>query len=341
MVFRRSNVVSVLLFVTLLIGMSYAGSLSVNLNVQKPVMDAGQNTTINASITGGTGNYICSWSYFNPYAPSIGGTFGSNSCNTTFYGNVSDLGTPEQINVNVNDNASNTGSASTDIAINPRLTLNIFASANTIYAGNVIKITNNTFNNTYKVYSGSGDYVSYKYIVPTNVVQEGNSFLFSYPGIYTIKEGVTDTNNETEYASVNITVLSSAIPTAPPLFANITPLQATIDQTQSQNIIVNATGGSGNDVYSFFVNNILTQSTTSNVLVFTPNTKGTYDIYAEVTDSANDVANTVNSVVTVNPLLSVTFRYTLYVPDALGSSKSVFSLPTCTLFAIQLYVYAP
>ncbi|MGC8479763.1 MAG: hypothetical protein ACP5M9_03815, partial [Candidatus Micrarchaeia archaeon] len=65
MVFRRSGVVSVLIFVTLLIGLSYAGSLSVNLNVQRPAMDAGQNTTINASITGGTGNYICSWSYFN------------------------------------------------------------------------------------------------------------------------------------------------------------------------------------------------------------------------------------------------------------------------------------
>ena len=305
MVFRRSNVVSVLLFVTLLIGMSYAGSLSVSLNVQKPAMDAGQNTTINASITGGTGNYICSWSYLNLFSPSKAGTFGSNSCNTTFYGNASDLGNPEQINVNVNDNASNTGSASTYVGVDTKLTLNLNASANTIYADNSIQITNNTVNGSVE-YSGSGNYASYSYVVPANVIQEGNSFLFNYPGIYTITEKVVDTNNEAAYASINITVLPSAIPTAPPLSANIIPLKATIDQTQSQNIIVNATGGSGNDVYSFFVNNVLTQATASNVLVFTPNTQGTYDIYAEVTDSANDVANTVNSVVTVNPLPSIT-----------------------------------
>ncbi|MEM0201232.1 MAG: hypothetical protein QXD23_02400 [Candidatus Micrarchaeaceae archaeon] len=286
--------VSVLFF-----GVSYASTLSVSINTQHYVIDAGYNTTVYANVTGGNGNYTCAWSYFNYYVTSEGGNFGNSSCVAVFHGNQSDISNPDQINVEVKDNLGDTGSSSLLIGVDTRLVLNINPQIDTIYAGNSILFTNNTQNGSIK-YTGSENYVSYKYLnISNKVIQNGNSFFFNKSGNYKIIEEVTDSNNANATAVANITVL----PTYTTVNATLSPTSNTIDLGQYQILKVNATGGTKNYTYSWFVNNIKVSATQS-TFKFYGNNSGTYKIYAVVSDNKSS-SITQNATIIVNPILRI------------------------------------
>ncbi len=335
MVFAKLGIYSVIMAV-FVFGLAYAGTLSVNVTPQQGVIDAGYNTLITTSITGGTAPYTCSWSYFNLFTPSAGGNFGGSSCNVIFYGNASDLGNPEQINVNVNDNSGNSGSGSTYMGVDTRLTLNIFPTTNTVYAGNSIIFTNNTVNGSVE-YSGSGDYISYKYLnVSSNVIKQGNTFLFNYPGVYRITEEVEDTNNANATATANITVLPNAVPAAPPINAILSPLTGTLDVGQSKVLNVNVTGGTGAYTYAWFVDNVIVSGETANIFSFSENVPSTYKIYSKITDSNGATANTVNSIILVNALPSITLKPITQTIDITQTA----SLKNTTINGTPPYTYA-
>ena len=177
------------------------GSLTVSISPQRFVMDVGQTDLMSATITGGDGNYLCTWTWNKFTTPSVGGTFGTGSCSATFYGNLTDQASPDTVTVTVSDDLGDTGSAQTAVAIKPELLLSVTPSATTIYVDNSVTISNTTENATLfteygLTYTGSPPF-SYYYLIPaTGVTESGNGFFFTSPGTYTITEVVTDANGD-------------------------------------------------------------------------------------------------------------------------------------------------
>ncbi len=296
---KRFWILSLVLSV-LFIGASYGATLSVTVTPQHQVIDAGYNTTVYANITGGNGNYTCRWTYNDFFVASRGGSFGNSSCVTVFHGNASDVSNPDVIAVNVTDTAGDSGFGSVYEGVDTRLVLNINPQTDTIYAGNSITFTNNTQNGSVE-YTGSEDYISYKYLnVSNKVTQNGNSFFFSNAGSYKIIEEVTDSNNANATAQANITVL----PIITPINSSISPMHKTVDLGQSVVIKANTSGGSGNYSYAWFINNVKASFNKSN-FTFYGNSSGTYNIYAVVSDNQNSSVKTNNSTIVVNQPLKI------------------------------------
>ena len=101
---RKEIVYTILLSLLVVFPMSVAaGSLSVSINQQRSVMDAGQTNLLTAVISGGNGNYTCDWSYYPFISPSNLASFGPQSCSAVFHGNNSDLASPNVVSVIAND----------------------------------------------------------------------------------------------------------------------------------------------------------------------------------------------------------------------------------------------
>jgi hypothetical protein len=285
---NRLNVLAIL-FGFVILGSAYANTLNIVINQTRTSMDTGQNSLITTNITGGTGNYVCSWNYYPLTNPSHVSYLSTNLCSIIFYGNSSDIASPEVINVAATDNAGDSGSSSTYLAVKPGLSsFTISASQNAIYPGNSINITNST--------SGGLPPYSYSYVVPANVVESGNSFLFTESGNYVITETVVDSEQENLTASTNVIVLQ----TTQPIVVQVVPQHDTIDVGQSVQFSSNAIGGKGSYTYSWFVNGVLNVSSASNAFTFTPKTRGTYGVYVKVSDNYGDSSNSSTSTVTVN-----------------------------------------
>ncbi len=280
----------------ILLGSTYAGTLTITANATRSVIDTGQNSLITTVITGGTGSYTCAWSYYPLTNPSKVTSLSTTACSIIFQGNSSDLASPDIITLNANDSAGDTGSLLMSIAVKPGISsFKLTGSSNTIYTGNTVTFTNAT--------SGGIAPFSYKYInIPASVTQSGNSFLFTKPGIYNITEVVSDSNNENASSSVSITVL----PVVQPITVQISPQTAEADVGQSVQVSAAAAGGTGNYTYGWFVNGVLNLSSPSNTFAFSPSASGIYKIYAEASDNSGDTSDSFNSTITVNQAPTVT-----------------------------------
>ena len=273
-----------------------ASSLSVSVTSQRFAMDAGQNTTVNAIVTGGNGDYTCSWSYYPVTVPSDVSSFGGNSCSIVFYGNLSDLATYDVVAVNANDVLGDMGSGNAHVTVDPELSIAITPSATTIYADNGLSISNSTINSTFDVFSGSGAY-QFSYIVPgAGVTQSGNSFYFTSPGTYKITEVVNDSNGASASASANITVL----PLTPPMvFVTISAPYSTIEVGQSDTVSALASGGISPYEYTWVVNGDQMGASPSNVFTVNSAVASTYHIYAKATDQDGNANRSSNLTINV------------------------------------------
>ena len=297
---RKEIVYTILLSLLVVFPMSVAaGSLSVSINQQRSVMDAGQTNLLTAVISGGNGNYTCDWSYYPFISPSNLASFGTQSCSAVFHGNNSDLASPNVVSVIANDSVGDIGVAQVFVAVKPGLNFLITPSATSVYVGGSVSISNTTANSTVS-YTGSPPY-AYSFLIPAaGVTENGNSFTFTAPGTYVITEQVTDSNDNAVSASATITVL----PPLPPVEVTISPLYSTISAGERVPVTAQASGGTPPYSYVWYVDGVLNSSSSSNIFSFSPVVPSIYSIVATALD-ANGAMNKSSSI-----LISVTSALT-------------------------------
>ncbi len=326
----KLHILASLIFATLFFSLANA-QLTVTVSSQRAVMDAGQNSMVTANVAGGNGAYTCLWTWHPLNRPSQISSFGGQSCVTTFFGNGSDLASPDVIVANANDVLGDTGSGSVNIAVKTALSISITASANAIYAGNGISISNDTTNSTFGVPSGSPAY-TFSYIIPANVIENGNGFTFPNAGTYRIIEVVEDSNGAFANASVTIT----ALPVPVPVFVSISTPSSLLELGQSEQVSAAPTAGVPPYTFSWFVNSVQVASGSSNTLAFIPDSAGTYSIYSEVFDSAGDTSNSQALTINVIGGPSVSLHAT---PSLISAGQSV-KLGNTTIGGMAPYTYA-
>ncbi len=310
--------VGLYVLVSMILGLAFstvwAGTLSVTVTAPTAI-DAGHNTILSASVTGSNAlAYTCNWAYYaNSRGPNPEYSFANQSCTVRFYGNASDLGSPDDIVVTANDVYGNTGSGLAVMGVKPALILQITPSSNTLSEGNSITISNATGNNTV-LFSGAPPY-RFSYIIPRGVIEQGNNFTFPTPGTYEITEEVQDSTNSTVYASVNITVTGFTQPLAVQISAPVN----TLEVGQNANVYAQTSGGTPPYTYNWFVNGAQNAVVTSNTLTFYPSAAGAYPIYANAIDSSGQTQQSQSITFMVIPALSakmVANRTTISVGQA-------------------------
>lgn len=325
----RLSVLAPFVFATFLLAL--AGAATISLSSSRLIMDAGQNSIMNVTVSGGYGVYSCAWSYYNfANGPSDAIPFGNSNCTTTFYGNNSDKFVTAVIDVSVSNDTSNIGSSSAQISIKPYLDFTIYTTQNVIYAGNSISISNSTENfTTDDLYSGSPPY-SYSYTVPNGVVEDGNGFYFPIPGIYAITETVQDSDDNMVSESVNITVLPV------PIFVTLAAPYSTLELGQSE--VITARGREGVPPYSYewFVNNQEEAYGPSNTFLFAPNSVSSYQVYAQISDPYGDTNDSqtldIDAITPVSTVLKAS-------PSLISAGQSV-QLTNNTIGGMEPYSYA-
>ena len=301
------SIMASLLFVALSPALAQA-SLGVTLTSQRTSMTAGQNSLLTTIITGGDGNYNCLWSYTNFKVGTI--PFAGNSCNVIFFGNSSDIASPDTINLAVTDGSGNSGGTVTYIAVDPALAFSITSSSYTVYVGSGVHIYNSTVNGSIN-FPGLTPY-SFSYMtIPQNgvVYTQNNDFTFTSPGTYDLIETLTDENQASLSNSVSITVLPL---TATPPTISITPTSQTIDAGQSVAFSNTTTQGTPGYTYSY----TLSGGTLGNNNKVTFSTSGTYTVQETVTDSVGGTGQSNIATITVNPLPTISILPTSQTIDA-------------------------
>jgi hypothetical protein len=250
-----------------------------------------------------------------------GGSLADLSCSTVFYGNSSDLASPDVVSASVTDNSGSTASAMVYIAVKPALTLSIGPSANTVYVGGSVSISNST--------TGGFPIYNYYYIIPAGVVENGNSFSFTSPGVYDITEEVTDMNGASAFSSIYITVL-------PIISTSVFVPDTTIVAGQSAPISVLTSGGTPPYSYEWFVNGVQNTSSTSNTFLFSPVTPSTYTIYVVVSDLNGYTDQSSNIIITVVAPLSTV----LYPKSSVISTGQTVVFTNSTAGGAPPYTYS-
>lgn len=264
-----------------------AGSLGVIISQQRAVMDAGQNSIVSANVTGGTGNYTCNWSWYTLSGPNSGSIAGQN-CTITFYGNSSDLASPDVVQVNVNDSAGDNGYGLTFIAVKPMLSFTMTPLNATIYFGDSVLFSNIT--------SGGFGVYSYQYVVnpALGVNETGNLFTFANVGVYNVTETVNDTNGASASATAQITVL--------PVTTTSTTTTSTTTSTESTTSSSSTTSIPSTTSISSTSTSTSVSTTSSSTSI--PSTTSTIPTTTSTSTSTSTTTSTSSSTVsttTVNP----------------------------------------
>ena len=246
-------------------------SFAVSLNSSMYHISADQYVHLSNTVVGGTGNY----SYAYVISPS-GYALGTN--------NTLAFTSPGVYNVTLNVNDLGNGkTASSSIVLNVSAQLKITgytASMRSISAGQSVTFYNSTT-------GGTGSNV-YTYLIdgsPTSVLN--NTIMFPNTGRYYVMFKVTDLSGEeanTEAIPINV----SAPLNITSFTTNALSKSVSISAGQSVTFLNTTAGGTGSNVYTYYINGIPMNSVQSNMLEF--NATGTYAVTLGVSDISGETA---------------------------------------------------
>jgi len=131
----------------------------------------------------------------------------------------------------------------------------------------------------------------------------GTSWIFapSSAGSYTVYVVATDSAASPTKAKSS----TAQVTVNPELTVTVSPTNAMIYLSQSQNFTALPSGGTSPYTYHWYQNSTLVSGATSRIWTFTPTSTGVYPIYVNVTDGVGEVALSLNAQLTVNPKPSI------------------------------------
>ncbi len=157
---------------------------------------------------------------------------------------------------------------------------------------------------------------------------------YTTTGVYTAKLTVTDGIGET------VTVSAPAVTVNARPGISLAPVNATIDAGMSSNATATASGGTlPYGAYAFYRNGVVSQSGSQTWFNTTFPTAGVFYVNATVTDALGVTSSAASSVITVNPLPSITAFTATPATMALGNS-STLSVTTAGGTAPFTYAYS-
>lgn len=252
----------------------------------RTLISAGQGVKFTNVTVNGTGADV--WSYKLISGPTEGFVNdGNNKFNFTSAGSY-------VINLRVTDISGENYSSNATITVTPPLEISLNANRTYISADQSVTLTNTTSGGT-----GSNQY-SYTYDC-NGVTQTANKFLFADAGTCKITLHVSDASGEVNQSNVTITV-------TPPLqittFSNTTRVSISADQSVSfANTI---TGGTGSNVWTYFLNGAEVTPLSNGSIAFP--TAGTYTVTLGVKDATGEISNSSVVTVTVTPPLTISLN---------------------------------
>src|SRR5208283_441084 len=178
------------------------------------------------------------------------------------------------------------------ITVNSKPAITLSPSTSTIDTGNSV-----IFSNT--VTGGTSPFTyAYTYSPSTGVSQSGNTFTFANSAPYNAFETVTD-NAGVVANSVNSVITVNSKPAI-----TLSPSTSTIDTGNSVIFSNTVTGGTSPFTYAYTYSPSTGVSQSGNTFTFA--NSGTFNFFETVTDNSGVVANSVNSVITVNSKPAIT-----------------------------------
>jgi hypothetical protein len=273
------------------------------------LISAGQAVGFFNTTTGGTGTNVYSYTVApGAYTSTVTGSYteSGNTFTFTVPGNYI-------VSLEVTDFSGETSQSSQVITVTPSpLEVTFFnTTTNSISAGQSV-----TFANT--VTGGTGGYTYTYFIngVPPKSQPLNNQFTFPIPGQDTVVLQVKDSSGDTQDSLPIIVNVSAVLQ-----ITSFTSITATsISAGQSVTFANTVIGGTGSNVYTYFVNSIA-QASIDNQLQF--DTPGTYYVSLGVSDKSGEVANTVETQIVVNvsaPLQVTSFANTTPANIIAGNS---------------------
>jgi len=237
----------------------------------------------NSSVSGGTSPYSYQW-YLDGAgvsgATSMSWTFTPGSSGSyTVYLNVTDaVGDVEKSNI-------------APVTVNSALSVSISPTTAVMDVGQ-----SQLFNSSV---SGGTSPFSYQWYLNNAAVSGATNATWAFvpfaSGSYTVYVVVTDGASTAASATSN----TADVTVDPQLTVSISPSNAAIYLSQSQNFTAAPSGGTSPYTYQWYENTTLVSGATSRTWTFTPISTGTYIICAKVTDSAGEQATSDNSTVNV------------------------------------------
>ncbi len=262
-------------------------SLTTTLSVGRNLISIGQQVHLSNITQYGTGGTVYSYSVTG--GPSGGATLGTTD-NYTF----TKPGT-YTVTLNVHDQAGETNSSSQTITVTPPLETTLTANWTYISAGQSVKFSNST--------TGGTGGTTYTYTLNPEgcaaTTNGKNTFNFPEQVNCNVILKVTDLTGEVNQSNVSITV-------TPPLemtsFSNST---GKISADQAVYFSNSTTGGTGGDVWVYFVNGEAVTPNANGSISF--HSAGTYTVSLGVKDATGETANaTDEQQITVTPPLETT-----------------------------------
>ncbi|MDE1865859.1 MAG: hypothetical protein KGH94_04455 [Candidatus Micrarchaeota archaeon] len=264
--------------------------LTTTINANWTYISADQKVIFWNVSTGGTGSDVNTYTINSTNGVSVLG----NVVTFTAAGNY-------LVTLITTDKTDEIATNSINIQVTPPLTTNLIANWTYISQGQKVKLTNVTTGGT-----GSNAY-TYSIIYCTGfetvqtVIQNpisNNIATLNQIGVCHIKLSVVDLTGEESNSTVNVTV-------TPPLEARLAANWTYISVDQKIRFNVSTTGGTGNNVYTYFVNGNPVITTSNSSIVLPANLAGNYLVSAGVVDQTGEVANTLAISITVTPALNI------------------------------------
>lgn len=255
---------------------------SLKISPMSSTLDAGQNQTFTATVSGGTSPYSYQW-YLDGVL--ISGVTGSTwTCSSSAPG-------LHKVYVNATDSVGISANSSiASVTVNSVLSVSIAPDSVTSDLGQFL-----TFQS---IVSGGTSPYSYQWYLNGTLVLHATSpsWTFTPPlGYYTVYVNVTDNVG----VQVMSTTASATVNRA--LTASVSPTSVTLDVRQSRTFTVTVSGGTSPCTYQWYLNNTAILAATGSSWTFTPSSSASYSVYVKITDAANAVVGS-NTSVTVNAL---------------------------------------
>jgi hypothetical protein len=283
-------------------------ALYVSVSPASATLDVGQSQAFSSFVIGGTSPYSYQW-YFD--GSSVSGADGASWTYTP-----SSFGS-HAVYVNVKDAASDAATSNIVlVTVNAALSTGILPTSATLDVGQSQTFTSST--------SGGTSPFTYQWYLDSSAVSGATSSYWICsplePGSHTVCVKVTDCASTPATAPSN--TASVVVNSAPSVI--IAPASSTMDIGQSEQFTSSTYGGTSPCSYEWYLNGTLISGITSSSYTFTPSSRGHYNFYCNVTDSANVRAQSNTATVVVNSALSASISQSSFTLDV-GQSQTLTS----------------
>jgi PKD repeat protein/KaiC/GvpD/RAD55 family RecA-like ATPase len=291
-----SAIRALILMLTLIVICDFASPvlakpLSVSISPTQAFLDVGQAQLFTSAVSGGTSPYSYQW-YLNG-APVSGATTSVWTFSPSTAGSYI-------VYVVVTDssggNKSSAQSNTAPVTVNSAPSVSISPSSAVLDVGQSKLFTSSV--------SGGTSPYSYQWYLNGVLVSGATNtewtFTPSSAGSYSVYLKVTD--NVAEQATSNTAAVT--VNGAPSI--SISPASVVMDVAQSQLFTSSVSGGTSPYTYQWYLNSVSVSGATKSSWTFTPSSRGAYNVYLEVSDTASVTVTSNTAVATVNSALSAT-----------------------------------